>query len=115
MPLAAGALTAWDVFLDPRMAADGYWTWPHGGRYEGVPASNFIGWFVTGTGVFAVWAGWTGDAPERERDDGALALYVWTWAGETFANAVLFATPGRRRGGRTGDGRFRRGLRWPAR
>ena len=48
MPLAAGALTAWDVFLDPRMVREGYWTWPGGGRYEGVPASNFAGWFVTG-------------------------------------------------------------------
>ena len=45
---AAGALTAWDVFLDPRMAREGYWTWPGGGRYEGVPASNFAGWFLTG-------------------------------------------------------------------
>jgi putative membrane protein len=26
-------------------------------------------------------------------DDGALALYVWTWVGETFANAVLWRTP----------------------
>ncbi|HSD76213.1 MAG TPA: carotenoid biosynthesis protein, partial [Solirubrobacteraceae bacterium] len=25
--LAAGALTAWDVFLDPRMVREGYWTW----------------------------------------------------------------------------------------
>ena len=39
--LAAGALTAWDVFLDPRMAREGYWSWPGGGRYEGIPASNF--------------------------------------------------------------------------
>ena len=51
--LAASALTAWDVFLDPRMAREGYWTWPGGGRYEGIPASNFAGWFVTGVGVFA--------------------------------------------------------------
>ena len=56
VPLAAGALTAWDVFLDPRMVREGYWSWPGGGRYEGVPASNFAGWFVTGAGVFAAWA-----------------------------------------------------------
>jgi putative membrane protein len=30
---AAGALTAWDVFLDPRMVREGYWAWPGGGRY----------------------------------------------------------------------------------
>jgi putative membrane protein len=90
VPLAAGALTAWDVFLDPRMVREGYWAWPGGGRYEGVPASNFLGWFATGLAVHALWARLDGDdAPARD-DDGALALYVWTWAGETFANALLW-------------------------
>ena len=89
---AAGALTAWDVFLDPRMAREGYWTWPSGGRYEGVPASNFAGWFATGLGVFALWSALE-DAEPDARDDGALALYAWTWLGETFANAVLWRRP----------------------
>ncbi len=93
--LAAGALTAWDVFLDPRMARDGYWVWPQGGRYEGVPASNFAGWFVTGLGVFAVWSALDpGDgADAAAAGDGALALYLWTWVGESFANAVLWRRP----------------------
>lgn len=90
--LAAGALTAWDVFLDPRMARDGYWSWPGGGRYEGIPASNFAGWFATSTAVFAVWS-----ALDREdagpADDGALALYAWTWIGETFAHAAIWHKP----------------------
>ena len=90
--VAAGALTAWDVFLDPRMARDGYWSWPGGGRYEGVPASNFAGWFVTGLPVFAIFALLDRAAPDA-RDDGALALYAWTWIGETFANAVLWHQP----------------------
>ena len=97
---AAGALTAWDVFLDPRMVREGYWSWPGGGRYEGVPASNFLGWWVTGLGVFGVWSVLDGVAA-GPRDDGALALYAWTWAGETFANAVLWR-------GRRGVGRGRR-------
>ena len=91
--LAAGALTAWDVFLDPRMAREGYWSWPGGGRYEGVPASNFLGWFVTGAGVFAVWSLLDGDDEPLVDGDGALALYAWTWVGETFANAVLWRRP----------------------
>ena len=90
--LAAAALTAWDVFLDPRMAREGYWVWPDGGGYEGVPASNFLGWWVTGLGVFAVWSV-LDDADAGPGDDGALALYVWTWAGETFANAALWRRP----------------------
>ena len=90
--LAAGALTAWDVFLDPRMAREGYWVWPEGGRYEGVPASNFLGWWVTGLGVFAVWSALDGGDVDAA-DDGALALYAWTWISETFANAVLWRRP----------------------
>ena len=112
VPLAAAALTAWDVFLDPRMVREGYWSWPGGGRYEDVPATNFLGWWVTGLGVFAVWtaledgeggaaapydvdlpAGGDGRRGAIEPDDGALFLYAWTWVGEAFANAVLWRRP----------------------
>lgn len=90
---AAGALTAWDVFLDPRMAADGYWIWPDGGRYEGIPASNFLGWFATGLGVFAAWSAIDGNDAPTASDDDALLLYGWTWLGESFANLVLWKKP----------------------
>jgi uncharacterized membrane protein len=90
--VAAAALTAWDVFLDPRMVRDGYWTWAGGGRYQGVPASNFAGWLATGAAAFAAIAALDGSRPDG-RDDGALALYAWTWAGEAFANAVLWRRP----------------------
>ncbi len=104
---AAGALTAWDVFLDPRMVREGYWTWTGGGAYEDGPLSNFLGWFVTGAAAFAVWSVVDDDAaappgaggplpaaaPPGARGDGALALYVWTWVGETFASAVLWRRP----------------------
>ncbi len=91
VPLAAGALTAWDVFLDPRMVREGYWSWPGGGRYEGVPASNFLGWFLTALVVFSAVA--AVDPDDDPEPDGAFALYVWTWVGETFANAVLWRRP----------------------
>jgi putative membrane protein len=91
--LAAGALTAWDVFLDPRMAREGYWTWPAGGSYEGIPASNFAGWLVTGAGVFAVWSLIDGDDDPLHDGDGALALYVWTWVGELVANLFIWKRP----------------------
>jgi uncharacterized membrane protein len=91
--LAAGALTAWDVFLDPRMAADGYWEWPGGGAYEDVPLSNFAGWLATAAAVFAAWSAVNREPAAPGRDDGALALYAWTWAGETIANAVFWRRP----------------------
>jgi putative membrane protein len=90
--LAAAALTAWDVYLDPRMAAEGYWTWADGGRYEGIPASNFGGWLATAACAFTLVAALDRDAPAG-RDDGALGLYAWTWIGEGFANALLWRRP----------------------
>jgi uncharacterized membrane protein len=92
VPASAIALCAWDVFLDPRMVRDGYWEWDEGGRYEGVPASNYLGWLLTGLVLFAVWSPLDGRRPQA-RDDGALGLYLWTWIGETVANAVLWRRP----------------------
>ena len=91
--LAAGALTAWDVFLDPRMVREGYWSWPGGGRYEGVPATNFAGWLITSAAIFAVWAVADADDDPAHDGDGALALYAWTWIGESFANIVIWRRP----------------------
>ncbi|MGI8730489.1 MAG: carotenoid biosynthesis protein [Solirubrobacteraceae bacterium] len=91
--LAAGALTAWDVFLDPRMVREGYWSWPEGGRYEGVPASNFLGWLATSAGVFAVWTLLDSDDDPPRDGDGALTLYTWTWVGELVANVFIWRRP----------------------
>jgi uncharacterized membrane protein len=52
--LGACALTAWDLFLDPQMVAEGYWRWTRRGVYRGIPVSNFIGWFVTSIGVMLI-------------------------------------------------------------
>jgi uncharacterized membrane protein len=92
VPASAMALCAWDVFLDPRMVRDGYWEWHDGGRYEGVPASNYLGWLLTGLVLFAAWSPLDGRRPQP-CDDGALGLYLWTWTGETVANAVLWRRP----------------------
>ena len=94
VPLAAGALTAWDLFLDPRMVREGYWHWPGGGRYEGVPASNFAGWAGVAATAFALWPVIDPDDDPALDGDGALALYLWTWIGETFANAFIWRRPG---------------------
>jgi hypothetical protein len=88
---SAAALCAWDLFLDPRMVRDGYWRWEAGGRYEGVPLSNFAGWMVTGTVLFSAWSALS--AERTRAGDGALALYLWTWASETLANTVVWRRP----------------------
>lgn len=93
VPLAAAGLTAWDVYLDPRMVREGHWTWSRRGRFEGVPASNFAGWLATAGVLFLTWAALDGHDDPRRDGDGALALYVWTWVGEGVANAVVWRRP----------------------
>lgn len=46
---AAGgaAMTAWDLAMDPLMAAGGYWVWQTEGAYFGIPLQNFWGWWLT--------------------------------------------------------------------
>jgi uncharacterized membrane protein len=104
VPVAAAALAAWDVFLDPRMVREGYWSWPGtqsasrtgtggGWRFEDVPASNFAGWLGVAGAIFAVWAVLDPDDDPVRDGDGALALYTWTWIGETVANVAFWGRP----------------------
>lgn len=50
----AATLTAWDLFLDPQMVGEGYWRWARAGAYQGIPFSNYLGWFATGMAVMTV-------------------------------------------------------------
>ena len=52
--VGAAALTAWDLFLDPQMVGEGYWTWARRGIYRGIPVGNYLGWFVTSLGVMTI-------------------------------------------------------------
>jgi putative membrane protein len=54
--VGAVALTGWDLFLDPQMVAEGYWTWPGGGAYRGIPLSNFAGWLLVSAVLMGVFA-----------------------------------------------------------
>ena len=49
--LSAGAiLTAWDVAMDPAMSsATSHWQWHTSGFFYGMPFSNWVGWFLTGS------------------------------------------------------------------
>ena len=95
--VAAIALTAWDLFLDPQMVAAGHWVWDQPGRaIAGIPLVNYGGWLVTslviqGLLVPAVRgpvrpAALTGDAVP-------LGLYLWTWVGSVVANLFFLGAP----------------------
>jgi putative membrane protein len=58
--LGAYLLTAWDLVLDPSMAAPRlqyihFWIWHEHGPYFGMPLRNLVGWF--GTGLLFIAAG----------------------------------------------------------
>jgi len=95
--LAAWALTAWDLFLDPQMVAAGQWEWAEDGLYLGIPLTNFAGWFVTGLVIMALlWpaarahaAAARRPASGRSGDLVPVVLYLWTWIGSTVAHLVF--------------------------
>ena len=41
-------LVIFDLVLDPGAVLLGFWQYPHGGAYYGVPASNYLGWMLSG-------------------------------------------------------------------
>jgi putative membrane protein len=48
-------MTAIDLLIDPLAAGPlGYWRWLEGGRYYGIPARNFLGWFIVSVLIFSL-------------------------------------------------------------
>lgn len=43
-----------DGVLDPGAASLGFWVWPEGGPYYGVPVSNYLGWLLSGAVATAI-------------------------------------------------------------
>ncbi|MCL4504987.1 MAG: carotenoid biosynthesis protein [Chloroflexi bacterium] len=99
MLIAAAAMTAWDISLDPRMVREGNWVWQNGGGWFGVPLSNYAGWLLTAGLIAALW-GWI----ERREDQSsetrtgewaALPVYIYAiiWLAESLANVMLWDSP----------------------
>jgi bisanhydrobacterioruberin hydratase len=51
---AAVLLTLVDGVLDPGAASLGFWVWPEGGIYYGVPVTNYLGWLFSSTLAAAI-------------------------------------------------------------
>ena len=97
VPLLGGyGLMAWDIFLDPQMVADGHWEWadptPALPGVEGIPLTNFAGWFVVGTLMMLVLTAVL-SRPRRPVDESVPAvLLTWTWVGYVVGNLFWFGT-----------------------
>ncbi len=89
--LAATALTAWDLVVDPVMVSRQHWVWEQPGPYFGIPLSNYFGWWLTGftvAGLF-LWLGnvQPGEPPRLPGERLAVWLYALT-AAVNIASAV---------------------------
>ena len=96
--LAAVGLAAWDLFLDPQMVAEGYWTWrdatPALPGVPGIPIGNYLGWLGFALVLMAALSRLTGPAGTAPGDDRPImALWLWTYASSVLAHAVFLDLP----------------------
>lgn len=98
--LSAGAMTAWDLFLDPQMVAWGYWTWHKEGIYFGIPLQNFFGWLLVSFLISLL------VNPDEMNNNLLITIYILTWMLESFGLAFFWALPGPALAGFIGMGIF---------
>ena len=80
--LYATLLLAWmDAVIDPGAVSLGFWVWPEGGPYYGVPPTNYAGWLLSGALATALLLA-AGQWSERPRptllDSATIATAFWT-------------------------------------
>ena len=97
--IAAAGLAAWDLFLDPQMVAEGYWSWqsptPALPGVPGIPVGNYLGWLGFAVVLMAVLSFASGlrAAVPGGGDRPMLALWFWTYASSVLAHAVFLGLP----------------------
>lgn len=89
----AVGVTAWDLYLDPQMVVEGYWTWCPGQvvvpGMGTIPFTNYAGWLGVAL-VMAVALEFVTDATsEPEMPTIPLIAYLWTWIGSATAHLVF--------------------------
>jgi bisanhydrobacterioruberin hydratase len=100
--LYATLLLLWmDAVLDPGAASLGFWVWPQGGIYYGVPLSNYAGWLLSGaisTALLLVTGRWSETPRPALLDSATIATSFWTgvavlssMVGPALLGATLFA------------------------
>jgi uncharacterized membrane protein len=101
VPVAALALTAWDLFLDPQMVRAGLWAWLEPPFYAGIPFSNYVGWAFTALLIFGAYRWLAPKLASRSNQpvvDGLFGVlpviaYVWTWFGSFIVNLFWWGQP----------------------
>ena len=88
-------LAAWDLFLDPQMVGQGYWTWQDAGwalpGIDGIPMQNFLGWLLASIVLMSL----LDRLPRKVASDAVpTILLTWVFASSVLANLVFFDRPG---------------------
>ncbi len=91
---AAVLLTLVDGVLDPGAASLGFWVWPEGGIYYGVPVTNYLGWLLSSTLAAAILLAlrrgtWGRVSPPPGLLDSLLVAMAF-WVGVAFFSGLLF-------------------------
>jgi putative membrane protein len=83
-----------DGVLDPGAVALGFWIWPGGGPYYGVPLSNYGGWLISGLVASALVALIGGrrltDVPLRPGLLDSLLVSMFLWLGVCIFSGLVF-------------------------
>ena len=77
---AALLLVLMDGVLDPGAVSLGFWIWPEGGPYYGVPPTNYAGWLFSGTLAASLLLSigrWRSPPPPGLLDSAIIALSFW--------------------------------------
>ncbi|MDQ4127507.1 MAG: carotenoid biosynthesis protein [Actinomycetota bacterium] len=77
---AALLLVLMDAVLDPGAVSLGFWVWPEGGAYYGVPLSNYAGWLLSGILAATILLNtgrWLSTPPPGLLDSSIVALSFW--------------------------------------
>ena len=91
---AAVLLTLVDGVLDPGAASLGFWVWPEGGPYYGVPVSNYLGWLFSSSVAAAILLvlgrrRWVSVSPPPGLLDSTLVAVAF-WVGVDLFSGLLF-------------------------
>jgi putative membrane protein len=83
-----------DGVLDPGAASLGFWVWPAGGPYYGIPISNYLGWLLSGALATALLLAlgrkrWGRAEPPAGMLDSAV-IAVAFWVGVAVFSGLLF-------------------------
>ncbi len=81
--LQATLLLVWmDAVLDPGASSLGFWTWPEGGVFYGVPLTNYAGWLLSGaaatTLLLATGGRWSRTPRPGLLDSAAISTSFWS-------------------------------------